>query len=70
MRIIDIKGDMLWLVICDFDLRLMNLKAQAEGCTFDPFEVCKPKDEDLFKLKARLSAVRCELRLVSYSPHR
>ena len=36
---------------CDFDLRLMNLKAQAEGCTFDPFEVCKPKDEDLFKLK-------------------
>lgn len=36
---------------CDFDLRLMNLKAQAEGCTFDPFEVCKPKDGDLYKLK-------------------
>lgn len=36
---------------CDFDLRLMNLPAQAEGCTFDPFEACQPEDEDFFKLK-------------------
>lgn len=36
---------------CDFDLRLMNLKAQAEGCEFDPFETCKPKSEDFFKLQ-------------------
>ena len=36
---------------CDFDLRLMNLKAQAEGCEFDPFETCKPKSEDFFKLE-------------------
>ena len=36
---------------CYFDLRLMNLKAQAEGCEFDPFETCKPKSEDFFKLQ-------------------
>lgn len=36
---------------CDFDLRLMNLKAQAEGCEFDPFETCQPKIEDFFKLE-------------------
>lgn len=36
---------------CDFALRLMNLPAQAKGCTFDPFEACKPEDEGFFKLK-------------------